>query len=72
MKTFGFVLLGILAILAGLVISSAFFGFLGMLAVGILFAEGVLPSTISFASALWLGLIYSILVSVLAAGAVNN
>lgn len=72
MKTFGIVLLGIIFVVVGFAVSSAFFGWLSMLSIGILYAEGVLPSTISFVSATWLGLIYSVLVSVLAASQVRN
>jgi hypothetical protein len=67
MKTVGLIILGLFALVLGFAISSALFGWLGML-----FAEGVIPSTISFVSALWLGLIYSFLVSLLAAGAASK
>jgi hypothetical protein len=72
MKTVGLIILGLFALVLGFAISSALFGWLGMLSIGILFAEGVIPSTISFVSALWLGLIYSFLVSLLAAGAASK
>jgi hypothetical protein len=51
---------------AGVVaISAAFYGWLIMLAIGVLASEQVVPSTVSYGSAFWLGLILSSVLVVL-------
>lgn len=59
----GIILLVVVFALAGVL----FTGWLVMLGIGILAGSGVVPATIAFADAIWLGVIVSILVGTSAA-----
>lgn len=69
MKNFFFVVGFILAAVALSLVSILFFGWMIMLAIGILAGSGVVASTIDFGNAAWLGLILSILVTSVVGGA---
>lgn len=69
MKTFFLVVGLILAAIAVSLGGILFFGWMIMLAIGILAGSGVVPSTIDFGNAAWLGLILSMLVGFTVGGA---